>query len=295
MNVLSQLINEALNHQGGHIRTDGNGDITQFIAVEPASVRYLSLNDVLTPKGGQQTTFNGTLAERSLVAQAGAEIIRVPGPMSQQPTGQTGDVKMHKVTDRFITIEPGKFTKVADDEEITISEKPYLVAAFDHNTAPSYGVGYTISRSQLKHEFPDDTVLRVVNTAIERGVADLADFILLNYLETNAQTLADATFKGLAKAAAARGLRWDEVRAIAGGNCTGLEVDGAGILRAFGARAEISNQTTKTIVGAFNRSAVAIDDDIRVTARRVLNGAVEVVVWVNASALVPSATAFWKA
>ena len=62
MTVLSQLINDALNHQGGHIRTDGNGDITQFIPVEPAAVRYLSMNDVLTPKGGKQTTFNAFLA-----------------------------------------------------------------------------------------------------------------------------------------------------------------------------------------------------------------------------------------
>lgn len=38
MNVLSQLINDALNHQGGHIRTDANGEITQFIPVEPAAV-----------------------------------------------------------------------------------------------------------------------------------------------------------------------------------------------------------------------------------------------------------------
>ncbi|ENB95910.1 hypothetical protein ECP02994384_5187, partial [Escherichia coli P0299438.4] len=50
-----------------------------------------------------------------------------------------------------------------------------------------------------------------------------------------------------------------------------------------------------TIIGAFGNAAVALDDEIRVTARRVLNGAVEVVVWVNASALVPDSTMFWKA
>ncbi|MCQ1926394.1 phosphate acetyltransferase, partial [Escherichia coli] len=41
-----------------------------------------------------------------------------------------------------------------------------------------------------KHEFADDTVLEAVNTAIERGIADLADFVLLNHLETAAETLA---------------------------------------------------------------------------------------------------------
>lgn len=292
MTVLEQLIQEALNHQGGHARFDGNGEITQFIPVEPASVRYLSLNDVLTPKGGSQTTFNGVLAERSLVAQAGATIIRQPGPITQNAND---NVTMKKVVDRFVVIEAGKFAKVADGAELQVSGKPYLVASYDSTNAPSYGVGFTLTRQQLKHEFPDDTVLRAVNTAIEHGIADLADFILLSHLATVGQALTDTTFKGLAKAAAARGLRWDEIRAIVGGDCVGLEVDGAGILRAFGARAEITNQTDSTIVGAFNRAAIGIDDELRVTAKRVLNGGVEVLVWANAMPLVPDATAFWVA
>ena len=294
MNVLSQLINDALNHQGGHIRTDGNGDITQFIPMEPAAVRYLSMNDVLTPKGGKQTTFNAVLAERSLVAQAGAKVIRIPGPMTTQPTGQTGATTGREVADRFVVIRPGAFAKVADGEEISMSGKPYMVAAFDHNTAPAYGVGYTLTRQQLKHEFADDTVLESVNTAIERGIADLADFVLLNHLETAAETLASPSFTAVAQKIAAKNLRFDEVKAIVGGDCTGLELQD-GVLRAYGVRAEISGQTSSTIIGAFGNAAVAIDDELRVTAKRINNGAVEIVVWVNASALVPDSTMFWKA
>ncbi|EGO0515469.1 hypothetical protein ITK20_004807 [Salmonella enterica] len=294
MNVLSQLINDALNHQGGHIRADREGNITQVIPVEPAAVRFLSLNDVLTPKGGKQTTFNAVLAERSLVAQAGAEIIRIPGPMTTQPTGQTGATTGREVADRFVVIRPGAFAKVADGEEISMSGKPYMVAAFDHNTAPAYGVGYTLTRQQLKHEFADDTVLEAVNTAIERGIADLADFVLLNHLETAAETLASPSFTAVAQKIAAKNLRFDEVKAIVGGDCTGLELQD-GVLRAYGVRAEISGQTTATIVGAFDRAAVGIDDELRVTAKRILNGGVEIVVWVNASALVPDSTMFWKA
>ncbi|EIM6223710.1 hypothetical protein LNR92_002749 [Escherichia coli] len=279
MNVLSQLINDALNHQGGHIRTDANGEITQFIPVEPAAVRYLSMNDVLSPKGGKQTTINAVLAERSLVAQAGAEIIRIPGPMTTQPTGKTG-----ATTGR----------EVADGEEITMSGLPYLVSAFNHNNAPAYGVGYTLSRKQMKHDFADDTTLEVVNTAIERGIADLSDFVLLNHLESVAENLTSPSFTAVAQKIAAKNLRFDEVKAIVGGDCTGLELQD-GVLRAYGVRAEISGQTSSTIIGAFGNAAVALDDEIRVTARRVLNGAVEVVVWVNASALVPDSTMFWKA
>lgn len=294
MNVLSQLINDALNHQGGHVRTDGNGDITKFIPMEPAAVLYLSMNDVLTPKGGKQTTFNAVLAERSLVVQAGAKVIRIPGPMTTQPTGKTGATTGREVADRFVVIRPGAFAKVADGEEISMSGKPYMVAAFDHNTAPAYGVGYTLTRQQLKHEFADDTVLEAVNTAIERGIADLADFVLLNHLETAAETLASPSFTAVAQKIAAKNLRFDEVKAIVGGDCTGLELQD-GVLRAYGVRAEISGQTSSTIIGAFGNAAVAIDDELRVTAKRINNGAVEIVVWVNASALVPDSTVFWQA
>lgn len=294
MNVLSQLINDALNNQGGHIRSDREGNITQVIPVTPAAVRFLSLNEVLTPKGGNQTTLNAVLAERSLVVQAGAKVIRIPGPMTTQPTGKTGANIGREVADRFVVVRSGAFTKVADGEEITMSGKPYMVAAFDHNTAPAYGVGYTLTRQQLKHEFADDTVLEAVNTAIERGIADLADFVLLDHLEAEAEALAAPSFTAVAQKIAAKNLRFDEVKAIVGGDCTGLELQD-GVLRAYGVRAEISGQTTSTIIGAFGNAAIALDDEIRVTARRVLNGAVEVVVWVNASALVPDSTMFWKA
>lgn len=294
MNVLSQLINDALNHQGGHIRSDREGNITQVIPVTPAAVRFLSLNEVLTPKGGKQTTINAVLAERSLVAQAGAEIIRIPGPMTTQPTGKTGATTGREVADRFVVVRPGAFAKVADGEEITMSGLPYLVSAFNHNNAPAYCVGYTLSRKQMKHDFADDTTLEVVNTAIERGIADLADFVLLNHLETEAETLASPSFTAVAQKIAAKNLRFDEVKAIVGGDCTGLELQD-GVLRAYGVRAEISGQTTSTIIGAFGNAAVAIDDELRVTAKRINNGAVEIVVWVNASALVPDSTMFWKA
>lgn len=112
------------------------------------------------------------------------------------------------------------FAKVADGEEITMSGLPYLVSAFNHNNAPAYGVGYTLSRKQMKHDFADDTTLEVVNTAIERGIADLADFVLLNHLETEAETLASPSFTAVAQKIAAKNLRFDEVKAIVGGDCT---------------------------------------------------------------------------
>ena len=298
MNVLSQLINDALNHQGGHIRSDREGNITQVIPVTPAAVRFLSLNEVLTPKAGSQTTLNAILAERSLVAQAGATIIRIPGPMTQQPDidaeGNRRPLKQQEVPRHYIVVAPGKFAAVADDAEITLSGAPYLVASYDDATAPSYGIGYQLSRQQLKHKFPDDTVLRAVNSAIEQGIARLADSVLLTGLNTKAATLTDATVDAVAKAAAAKGCRWADLSAIAGTSAAGVTLGGDGTLRACAVKAELTDTIATTIVGDFSRAAVAIDDELRVTAQRINNGAVEIVVWCNAQALVPDSAYFWK-
>lgn len=296
--VLSSLIRAALEHQGAHLRFDGNGDINQIIPVEPAAVRYLSLNEVLTPKAGSQTTFNGIIAARSLVAAAGAEIIRIPGPMTQQPDidteGNRRPLKQQEVPRHYIVVAPGKFAAVADDAEITLSDAPYLVASYDDATAPSYGIGYQLSRQQLKHEFPDDTVLRAVNSAIEQGIARLADSVLLTDLNTKAATLTADTVDEVAKVAAAKGCRWADLSAIAGTSAAGVTLGGDGTLRACAVKAELTDTITTTIVGDFSRAAVAIDDELRVTAKRINNGAVEIVVWCNAQALVPDSAYFWK-
>ena len=296
--VLSGLIRAALEHQGAHLRFDGNGDVNQVIPVEPAAVRYLSLNEVLTPKAGSQTTFNGIIAARSLVAAAGAEIIRIPGPMTQQADidaeGNRRSLKQQEVPRHYIVVAPGKFAAVADDAEITLSGAPYLVATYEDATAPSYGIGYQLSRQQLKHEFPDDTVLRAVNSAIEQGIARLADSVLLTDLNTKAATLTDATVDAVAKAAAAKGCRWADLSAIAGTSAAGVTLGGDGTLRACAVKAELTDTIATTIVGDFSRAAVAIDDELRVTAKRINNGAVEIVVWCNAQALVPDSAYFWK-
>ncbi|HIE8960135.1 TPA: hypothetical protein ACXP5Z_002436 [Klebsiella pneumoniae] len=297
--VLSDLITAALEHQGAHLRFDGNGDVTQAIPVTPAAVRYLSLNDVLSPRSGAQTTLNAALATNSLVVAAGANVLRIPGPMTQQPdidaAGNRREIRFEEVARHFLVTPAGKFAQVADGDEITLSGVPYLIASYDDATAPAYGIGYQLSRQQLKHTFADpDTVLRAVNSAIEQGIARLADAVLLAHLETNASTLADANVATIAAAAAAKGLRWAGLSAVAGTSANGVTLDSTGKLRVAGVAAELTDTITGSVIGAFDRAAVAIDDEIRLTVRRTDNAGVEIVAWVTASPLVPDASAFWK-
>ncbi|MBC4754933.1 MULTISPECIES: hypothetical protein [Klebsiella/Raoultella group] len=298
-NVLSEQITAALEHQGAHLRFDGNGDVTQAIPVTPASVRYLSLNEVLSPRSGAQTTLNAALIANSLVVAAGANVLRIPGPMTQQPdidaAGNRREIRFEEVARHFLVTPAGKFEQVADGDEITLSGVPYLVASYDDSTAPSYGIGYTLTRQQLKHTFSDpDTVLRSVNIAIEAGIARLADAVLLAHLESNASTLADSNVTTIAAAAAAKGLRWAGLSAVAGTSATGVTLDSTGKLRVAGVAAELTDTITGSVIGAFDRAAVAIDDEIRLTVRRTDNAGVEIVTWVTASPLVPDASAFWK-
>lgn len=291
---LRGMIERALQHAGGVARTDGNGDVTNFIPMPPAEVRSLSLSDLLAPHGGATASISEKLALRSLVAQAGATIMPVGGVI-QYPVGETGTVATTQINNKFVTTMPGKFAMYPDGKEIILSDKPYLVATYDSDTAPAYGVGYKLTRTQMKHDFADDTVLTAVNQAIEDGLADLVDYVALSAISGVATPLADASFKSLAKLSTARGLRFDELRALAGGELAGVDMASDGIVRACGVRAELTNQTSKTIIGTFSRVAVGIDDDIRVTVRRQLDSSVEVIAWVNAQALIPDPSVFWVA
>ncbi|EHO5627779.1 HK97 family phage prohead protease [Salmonella enterica] len=291
---LGEMIERVMRHTGGFPRTNENGDVSQFIPMPPAEVRNLTLSDVLAPNGGATASFSESLALRSLVAQAGATIIPM-GEVVQYPVGKAGAVATTRVKDKFVTMLPGKYTMYQDGKTINLSNKPYLVATYDSNTAPCYGVGYQLTRHQMKHDFADDTVLISVNRAIEDGLADLVDYVALSAISGVATALTDASFKTLAKLSTARGLRFDELRALAGGELAGVEMASDGIVRACGVRAELTNQTDKTIIGTFSRVAVGIDDDIRVTVKRQLNAGVEIVVWVNTQALIPDPSAFWMA
>lgn len=294
---LRWLIEQALSHPGGVARTDGNGDITRFIPLTPASARTLSLASLAgqaDPTGFNQYGVPVFIAEKSLAAQAGAAIVPV-GVVRQNPTGLTDVVVMSKVHDKFVSVQPALFAQTADGAKLNVSEKPYLVATYDSETAPAYGVVYKLTRQQMKHEFADDTVFTAVTTAIIHGIANLIDSVAIDGITQGATLLTDISFKGLAKLSTAKGLRFDELRALAGGELAGVEMATDGVVRACGVRAELTEQANKTIIGAFSRMAIGIDDDIRITVRRLVNAEVEVTAWVNAQALIPDPSVFWMA
>ena len=107
-------------------------------------------------------------------------------------------------------------------------------------------------------------------------------------------SLVPATFS--LAAAAARGLKFEELRALIGTAGTGAAVGHDGALRAAGVAAELTSDTADTLIGSFARSAVAIHDDVRLHfERRNTKGDLVATAWVQFIPLLPDATAFWQA
>lgn len=294
MNPLLALINEVMTKQP-IITENADGEVIRVRNQIPGVVGNYSLSEVISPnRSGPRATGYGNIIERSIVARFGAHIVTIPGlnnPNYPDPGPQLAALLKRK--ERFLTIEAAPFVAVPDDDELELSAKPYLIADYNEQTAPLYGVGFTLSRSDIR-DLADNAAIDSVVNSIEMGLANIVDHVLLAHLDTAAPLLAQSSSASLLKAAAARGLRFTELSAIAGGELKGAEVAQDGTLRAYGIRAELTPYTENTIVGAFNRAAVGIEDDFRITAYRKTNGSIEIVCWVMAQAQVPDSSAFWR-
>lgn len=292
MNPLLALINETSTKQPVTFDENSEGEVTRIRKQVPAIVHNLSLQDLIIGPGRISAYDN--IVANSLISQAGARITAIPG-LEYKKSPEPGNKLMDyiQVHSRFVTIEAAPFESVDLQDSLTLSNRPYLVADYDYETAPTYGVGFTLSRRDIR-EIKNETAINAVMSSIHMGISNIVDRVLLAQLEKTVPALEQPSSAALLKAAAARGLRFQELAAIAGGNLTGVEVAQDGTLRAYGIKAELTKFASSTIVGAFNRAAVSIEDDFRLTGYRKLNGSIEVVCWVQAQAQVPDASAFWR-
>jgi hypothetical protein len=74
----------------------------------------------------------------------------------------------------------------------------------------------------------------------------------------------------------------------------GAEIAGDGSFRAGGVLAELTAATDKTVIGVFNRAAIAFRPELSVHVKRLnANGDSELTVFANAQAVLPNAADFW--
>ncbi|WP_349568442.1 hypothetical protein [Azotobacter salinestris] len=304
-NAVRALLDDAKRQSGERAFYNQDGTL-RHVVKEPAaaSVASLNLRELTVPafldgqgmhrsrsplgeSAGKVTTFSSALLLASRAHQAGAHIILVDEAPDaiQQPNGE---IAWKRRNARFDVIEAATFAMVADGANVADSALPVYRAMIDVDTMPSYGFRVPLSRADQKAyeggQLEDATLV-----SIALGIARAADAALLSAIAASTP----ATFS--LGAAAALGIEFAELRALVGTTGTGAAVGQDGTLRAAGVLAELTADTSATIVGAFNRAAVAVHADIRLVAERVnLHGELVLTCWINLQPLLPLPGAFWS-
>lgn len=232
---------------------------------------------------GEVRTLAASLTASSLVAKAGARIIVA----AERPAPSNNVGALYADAGEFVLVEPAMFQANADDADAANQALPFTGAPIVWDDAPSCSFSTTITRRKAKNTAGFDIEAQLMR-AVVLGLAREADRVLL------AAIIAKTPAAFTLAAAAARGLEFQELRALVGTAGAGATVGQDGTLRAAGVLAELTPSTTATIVGSFARSAVAVHPTINVVAERLnVNGDVRMTVFANLMGLVPDSTAFW--
>lgn len=245
-----------------------------------------------TPKGapaGVSTTLSGAVAAQSVVGWAGANILVMPQKLVSHAVDNTGTVATHSIPVEFRLIGPAKFSDVDIDaeEEAPIVELPVTAASMKWDDAITLTTRFEIPRSERRRHEPQDLESEIA-IAFAQGVARAADETLLSRILAESPT----SFS-LAKAAAV-GVRFDELRAIAGTSTAGTSVDVNGTLRVAGIPAELSQDTEAVLVGAWDRAGIIVEDEVTVLFERLGKaGHLACTAFVRMIPLVPDESYFW--
>lgn len=304
-NQLIEIFKRARDAVGFHHIHDQYGDIRGTITKPAASggqydLRSLQLpamvgagtgHRVTNPLGtaaGKVTTVDAAVIEQSRVAQAGAVVFTMPSATRAIPMGlESGVPALVRRPASFTTIYPAHFGIVADSADVATSPLPMLRASVDLEDFAAYGFRISLSRAD-QNAFGEGVLTDAALASIALGLAAAADQCLLSVLVAGG--LQDYALENPAH----MGLRWHELRALVGTGAAGAAY-ADGQLRVQGIPAELTDRMAGTVVGAFDRAAVAISEEITLIADRVnQRGDLNLTCWANMQALVPSFHCFWK-
>jgi HK97 family phage prohead protease len=260
------------------------GDVMSAHA--PSEKRSYGLSVTARP-AGETMTFGAEILRASRVIQAGALLIPIADAPATVENTQ-GVVAWYKRESSFVVIKPATFSTVPDNANVAESELPLVAADINLGESAAQAVHFKISRADQK-AIPDEVLQFEIERALVLGLAQLADKTLLD-----AVVASNPAAYSLA-AAAASGARFAELRALVGTSGNGGVVNAAGNLVAAGVPAELTSQTALTYAGLFHRSAIACEREVRVLLKRMdLMGNLEVSVFANMTAVLPSPATFWK-
>lgn len=302
--VLREAIAEAQRSQGAvpHI-PQGFTEPTSYLKRQAASLRTLTLDSTTVAVGrdgkisvgsaansaGEQITIAESIFRNSRAAQAGMGIELWPHlePVHIETGSETKVMAMVKQPKAFAVVNPAELSLIPDDDDMTVSDLPLFLASIDRDNQKSYGVTYKLSRRQQKMRGEEQTAAEVL-TAIFTGLSRIVDKLALEAILAN--TPENFT---LAKAAAA-GVRFADLRAMIGTAGTGAMVRQDGQLVAAGVPGELTNVTTQTVIGQFDRALAMLGTDMSVLVNRLnTNGDMTISAWLSVDAVAPDAGRFW--
>jgi hypothetical protein len=300
---IAELLKEAESAAPFIMRERGHGIEPQFIDYPAASMRSLTLTMTHLPFltgnderfttvsagniAGQSTKLDTAIIRGSRVAAAGANIIVRPAPKHAYQTGLTAGVSVYEADTYFVTVAPAAFASVADGDAVVATALPASRAKINWDEAIKLSVRFNVPRRDPR-TYGQEQIANEILTAIPLGIARAADNLLLTAI--NATTPEAFSIA----AAAAQGLKAEELRALIGTSGTGAQFRADGQLIAAGIAGEMTADMAGTLVGAFDRSAVAIHDEINILAERLDgDGNLAVTCWVDMIPLLPDPAKFW--
>lgn len=313
MSKLTKLIADASRAVGYIHHVAPGADLAHAVSRQFAgSIVQLSLADALpivsagtggahhaatNVPAGKSFTLHTAIAAASRVAQAGAVILPYqPAPVAIQT--DTGIPVSYIRPSSFRCVSAATFGLVAKEDEEDpeepeaepeVSALPVLTAPIDMTDSASHAVHFVLTRKDRRDVLPE-LLDYEITLALALGIASLVDRVLLAAIQASTPTAFT-----LAKAAA-KGLKFAELRALAGTTGTGAGVDTSGSLRVSGVPAEFTDQAAASYVGAFTRAGIVIHDEIRVISKRLnVNSDQEITVYLNLQPLLPDPSMFWVA
>lgn len=231
------------------------------------------------------------IAANSRAAEAGAVVIVREAPTDAVALGNgASDVALLSVPAEFRVVKAASFATVADDAEVSASpEMPVTVAEIDWSLSIAKAVRFEVPRSVSRRVAPDLLQAEFV-AALALGVARAVD-------EVACSAILDTTPAAFTLAqVASEDLRFAELSALVGREGAGASATQDGKLRVAGVAAELTADMDETIVGAWNRAAIVIGDEIAIHFDKTKkNGQLSVTAWVNMMAVVAEPAKFWTA
>jgi hypothetical protein len=238
---------------------------------------------------GKSATLDKAIIAQSRVSAVGANVLVLRDTRKAHAVGATGDVALEKIPAEFRNTEAAGFATIDIDSEAepATSALPTSVCRIGWDDAIAKGYCVEVSRRRLR-EIGEAHFFEQLEVALTLGLARCADSVLLAAINA-----AVPESFALARAASA-GLKFDELRGVAGTTGAGATIAADGTLRVAGLPGELTGDMTGSLVGAWDRVAVAVRDDFDVIMQRTnLDGGMRITVWSHFLPLVPSVKTLW--